>query len=555
MAGCNHTGKMTVVRPWSAGRRFLVLCCLLGVLVMYGVAIWWGELNQDEGWYLYAARMVSEGNLPYRDFAFTQAPLMAYAYAVAYPLVEAGGVLGGRIFTAALGLAALALAVYLARQMARRSGRDPFWPGCMVAAFCGLNLYQVYFSSIIKTYSLAMVFVLGGLLLLDRALALAQREQYRLRVAGYATAGGFLVALAAGTRLSAAFLLPACWLPLAVLWLRNARPSHLGVVLAGLLAGGSAGVFCVFLPFVLLAPQQLVFGLLQYHAGRAVDSGFALLVYKAGFVLRLVQAYWPLLAAGCVSCVVLAANRKECVLASGQPWRIPLWTCFLAVTATHLLSAFPYDDYQVFVMPLVAIAVSLQLAVWLESWSVTERWRIVLAGSILLVLFLSGVSGSMLQGWILGPRDRIWWPLRAESSLGQLRRIGAEYREGLPRSKVSGMLLTQDTYLAVEAGLRVPAGMEMGPFSNFLELSDEDAAFYGVLNRSRLADALASVEAGWAAYSEYGFAILAPDIVPVSREERETYLAILRDRFVRMDTVPAFGQAMTDLHRYKRRDP
>ena len=35
-------------------------------------AIWYGGLNQDEGWYLYSAQMVRAGRLPYRDFFFTQ---------------------------------------------------------------------------------------------------------------------------------------------------------------------------------------------------------------------------------------------------------------------------------------------------------------------------------------------------------------------------------------------------------------------------------------------------------------------------------------------------
>ena len=39
-------------------------------------AVWWGAVNQDEGWYLYASRLVGEGKLPYRDFFFTQGPVL-----------------------------------------------------------------------------------------------------------------------------------------------------------------------------------------------------------------------------------------------------------------------------------------------------------------------------------------------------------------------------------------------------------------------------------------------------------------------------------------------
>ena len=52
-----------------------------GFVVLAFAAVWLGALNQDEGWYLYAARLVSEGKTPYRDFFYTQAPVMPIVYA------------------------------------------------------------------------------------------------------------------------------------------------------------------------------------------------------------------------------------------------------------------------------------------------------------------------------------------------------------------------------------------------------------------------------------------------------------------------------------------
>ena len=34
-------------------------------------AVLFGSLNQDEGWYLYAAQLAGEGKMLYRDFFFT----------------------------------------------------------------------------------------------------------------------------------------------------------------------------------------------------------------------------------------------------------------------------------------------------------------------------------------------------------------------------------------------------------------------------------------------------------------------------------------------------
>ncbi len=45
-------------------------------LLLAALAVVQGRINHEEGWYLYAARRVLEGALPYRDFAYFPAPLL-----------------------------------------------------------------------------------------------------------------------------------------------------------------------------------------------------------------------------------------------------------------------------------------------------------------------------------------------------------------------------------------------------------------------------------------------------------------------------------------------
>ena len=60
-------------------KRLWVLAA--GAFVVLGAAaVWMGGINQDEGWYLYAANLVAEGKVPYRDFAYTQGPVMPFVY-------------------------------------------------------------------------------------------------------------------------------------------------------------------------------------------------------------------------------------------------------------------------------------------------------------------------------------------------------------------------------------------------------------------------------------------------------------------------------------------
>ena len=67
-AGRMMSGMKTSVLLWIMA---LVICAGL-----FSANIFLGGLNQDEGWYLYASRLVSEGKAPYIDFASTQGPVM-----------------------------------------------------------------------------------------------------------------------------------------------------------------------------------------------------------------------------------------------------------------------------------------------------------------------------------------------------------------------------------------------------------------------------------------------------------------------------------------------
>jgi hypothetical protein len=116
-----------------------------------------------------------------------------------------------------------------------------------------------------------------------------------------------------------------------------------------------------------------------------------------------------------------------------------------------------------------------------------------------------------------------------------------------------GVLLTQDTYLAVEAGWSVPAGFEMGPFSYFPGLTTEEARRYRVLNREILSEVLASVEAPLAAFSGYGLGIVSPSMVPMDKGERQNFFALINQRYEQVGQVSAFGQAHTELTLWRRR--
>jgi hypothetical protein len=523
-------------------------------LLLYAASAWFMELNQDEGWYLYAGLDVAAGRLPFIDFASTQGPLMSLVYALAAPFVSAAGVLGGRLFTALLGLLAAGATAWLAGELTgRREGRSV--AALLAFILTGASLYQVGFTTMVKTYALAALLLTSGLALGVRA--------WRTGSLGTAIGAGVAVALAAATRSSALLAAPAIGVGLLLLWSR--RPAGRSRWLwLGFGLGGITMAAAVMLPFALPAWSAFKFGLLEYHAGRAVGGWREGLLYKAGFLIRFVGAYgltWALLV---VTVAIYWVRRARATqpdgVRLGELLSVPhgmVAGALVLVSGVHLAAPFPYDDYQVMIYPaLAALVASLLVDVASRDKGTTggaPRGAAAGLWALLVVSAMLAASSPILQGWFIGQRDRIWWPMRSETSLATLRRAAKVLRD---EGAVPGqLLLTQDIYLAVETGMRVPAGLEMGPFAYCPELSAGEAEERHVLNRAMLLALVQHSPAPLAAFSDYGFAIAAPTITPLPVDEERRLWDTLRARFEPVATVDGFGQGATPLRIFRQRAP
>ncbi len=535
-----------------------------GVAAMYAVAIWFGALNQDEGWYLYAGRLVHEGRHPFRDFASTQGPVMAYLYSLAWPLVRVAGVAGGRLFTALLGALTIVLTACLAYRLAddaETADNEPAYPAGALAALLatgllGLNLYHTYFTSMVKTYGAAGLLTVLGFCGLAGALRNARCAGRAKRVFLLAALAAAAFGIAAGTRLSAGILLPAVWLPLAIDCWRSdtAARRRLLPLLAGMLVGGTLALATVYGPFLLSVPDTLTFGLLDYHAARQVGSTPVLLAYKAGFLLRLCTFYFPVLVIGAIGLAGWLHQRgdRRRPLPPGTSLPLLLWSGIIAVTLVHIAAPFPYDDYQVFIMPCAVLLVAPATARLLRYLPLAASGRLAVVAGMLALMLVHSLSSPLLQTWLVDGRNRIWWPLKTRTALQGLREAAAVVR-ALGEENGNKVLLTQDTYLAVEAGWHVPAGMELGPFCFFPGLGDADAARQHVLNEKRYLDLIAGSAAGVAAFSDWGLAIRSPGIVPVETRQAQRLEQALETHYSLVRRIDNFGQGETPLNIMKRK--
>ena len=493
---------------------------MFAFVVLGAAAVWLGGLNQDEGWYLYAANLLAEGKMLYRDFFFTQGPEMPRYYRTFTWVWGNWGLLGARIFTLTLGVAGIGFATGLARHLAPEGRKGE--AALVTFLLLGCNLYHLYYVAIPKTYALAAMFVMMGFLLL----AVGKKEIFQL-------GAGLVLAYAAGTRISLGALL--CVVGLWLLCSRQWKP------LLWFCVGGFGGLALVYGPYLcdvgaragLLAAQQ-------YHAAR---GGFDL-VWAVGSVSRLVRWYLPVFIV--LGLGVAGKGGSSCT--SGQETASPLYTYtfslhlllwgFLAVFAVQMLAPFPYEDYQVPVMGLLAVyaAVTFVKEGNRPLHDYDSRLRLLL---VLGLCFANSFGSPLLEKWMTNGQDRFWSLKKEKCEMAQLRDVAKRIEAQDPGGKT---LLTQDLYLAIETGRKVPKGLEMGPFAM---LTDEEW--------KKLLTETAPAECRIAALSGYAFAIEPPVCKERSVEKQMEYWSLLKQNYKLVDREEAFGQNATTLLMLKRK--
>ena len=496
-------------------------------------AVWFGGLNQDEGWYLYAAQMVKAGHFPYRDFFYTQGPTMPFLYAVLSPVwgmdSPLHGLLGGRVVTLLLGLLATGCAIALVRMLVPAPRRA--LAGVTVFALLGCNLYHLYFTTIPKTYSLGSLFVLAGFLLI--AHGLRDGASFAGRFSGL-FAGGLSLAFATGTRISLLLILPVVGFAL----LANFRSLRWSFVWFGL--GGVLGLLLTYGPFAFdpLSRQGLL-AAQSYHAARGGFDPF----FVIGSVSRLARGYAALGVVLFAAAFLRSRNEVDVERTGRDPARLVMWMLGLGFAAVFLLqlsAPFPYDDYQVPIMGMLTVLIVAGFIRGLPANRANTgvAWFVVMASAMV------SFSSPLLQEWATYSQDRFWSQKKEMTELAKLRMAGCEVEALDPGGKT---LLTQDLYLAIETGRTVPRGLEMGPFSYFPDLPTEQARKMHVLNRQLMDELLESAPCTIAAFSGYGFAISAPSCRETPFDEQKRNFETLKRHYDLVLSEGKFGQNATTL--------
>jgi hypothetical protein len=418
----------------------------------------------DEGVYLNAGRLVWEGSLPYRDFPFSQAPLIAYVYG-AFTSAFGSSVIVGRALSFVLGLAGVGAAIWIARAHAGRIGT------AIVLLLSIANLPALWVAVTVRTQSLAAPLGMFSVL----ALALPRRGAWSWALSPS------LMLWATGARLThaLAFAALAGWVAV-----RLRRQPRLLAYVAGIL---TAQAVVVFAP-VLAAPRAALFHILMAQSTRGERAAGTLVPFghwaHERFSIFLVPetSFFPIVALALVIAVHLGWKwsrgwRPDLERPLGDPLSAQLTLGLLAalVFVPHVLLSRGFLTYFVASSALLVPAIAIGVV------GIVQR-----AGKF-RPLAAAVVACPLVGGLLAVPVHWNAWIGSGESSFDQFRSVGRELRELAGRDCT---ILTLETALALETGCRVVPGLEYSLFSYFGRLDDDEARARGVLNASLLQEAV-----------------------------------------------------------------
>ncbi len=462
----------------SQGRAGKSIILLLLILVVYAWLAWKyvliGRLNADEGFYCLAAKKAIAGQVPYRDFAYSQMPALPYVNGLVMKIVGFG-YLQQRIVNAAWGLATLAAVFCLGLCTAGR------YAGLVAAWVTATSLFWVHFVCMGKTYAAT------GFFLMLATLGICIPWSYYRKVLLFTAAG----VLAIGCRLTAA---PAVGV-LGVFLILQGRGTRDRIIAAVLPA---AACLALFLPFFLADPENFIFWNVEYHAGTWVDRrGWDAISEH----LWLAPGVLVLMLAGTVGAIAKfrqVNSRQWAVLLAG-----------IVGIATQLSLRSPYGENSV---PYVALG-AVGAAAILTRWGWFKRFRAI-------VLMLP------LLAWP-GPKP-VTEPFILKSLLNS-----AKFVEGY--TSPDKLVLTPYPIVAIEANREVFEGMEMGKFALTSEMPEERARRLHLVTPRMLTELARSGRAAAVVLRSYrsvwNFGYSVPSLRPTNKEELNLFWQAVKQRY------------------------
>jgi hypothetical protein len=416
--------------PALPGGHLLVLVlAVAGYLLVANAYVEHGSPNNDEGFYAEASREAMRGRIPYRDFGYTQTPLLPYIQGTVMRAVGFG-IRAQR----GINVAWTTLAVVLAVMVWRRAGLGPLACAELLLAWF-LCQALIYYDTIGKTYALTQL------------LLLAAASTLYLRIPPHAKLWllSLSCVLAFGCRLTVAPSLVVLWLALAL--------GERGRISRAALVGVPALVALLLLgPFIAADPSNAAFWTLRVHLASVLPR-----IRLEVLVQSLLSA--PAFAVAGIAAFLVLRSRGNGA-AGYAPWITAAgaagWVIAVALPGT-------YSDYATPFLPLLMLGCGCSLA------AAAPRVRLVACGCIVA----ASAGGLLLEHEKFLAGD---YPAAVERVADYVR---MNTRPGDP-------VLTPMPEVAIESGRAVFPLLEMGKFGLTGDMDPRAANARHMLSRDQL---------------------------------------------------------------------
>lgn len=501
----------------------LTILFLLLFVVLSGAYVFVGTLNEDEGWYLYAGKLVYEGQHLYADFMYTQAPLMPYVYGLPQKLFGAGLYLGR--FESLLFAILTAITLVLAARRLKGAAA-----GLFVAAALALSPMVLHHLTVIKTYSLATLLISLALLMLTLRISRVTK----------AVISCALLCLAASVRLSIAAAVPALLLTWLLFDREGWRAFLAGVISAAVVAAAS------FLPFILPNIHNAWFDMIGFHTVTYESSSlFSDLYDKVNNFGSLSDNISLMLMGTALALILFVVGKRVSWLQAvrAKSIYIQIGAILAALLVADMLPKAMRWDYFVVCVPCLVILSGCAVA---RLWELAPDRRIQNAIIAVVAVFLTiNAIGGNHNLDVRGKSLPI-------SEVDNVARFIDQH------VSVQDSIFTMHSFIAIQSRRNLLPGLEMGVFSYYPEWDKETAERYSVIDDDIAREYISDERAAAILVTPEDFRrnSTLKTLDPRSRRENATQmLELIRSHYDLALRVPAFGQWKETLLVYLRRQP
>lgn len=497
-------------RNWIVGSIF-VFAAVMGI-----VHISLGRITGDEGWYLHSARLVVNGKLPYRDFFFTQAPILPYVYGAILKVVGES-YYTGRMISFVFLMAGMGLMLKVCRKLSGPVGES------VAAALVGLNLFVIMQGCSVMTPALTMFLILASVFFMTSSCSPCMRTMLSV----------LFLSVAAMVRLS---VLPA--IILLIIYLYYAEGRKKTILITGI---GTAVISlgALLVPLACAGGARFLFGTLQFHTSSHLPSFGLFLKYKSRFAGGCIAEFMPAILLGSIMTASIIIRFRR------RPWREfiayvkrnHIWAYLgamaLLITLGHFIVTVPWPTYEIMVLPVIAIVISGWIAGRLRSTGAGRNAVLLAITSIIILACLSMPFEEFV--------------VDTSGGLSPIREIIKVCRFIKLNAPQPVKILTLDAGIAYQGNFDLLPGLEMSEFSFFPAWSEEKCRANKVVNSDILIEA---IEKGVPDI----IALRNRDIYMIGGQKPKELVDLIQNKYRWLATAVQYGQFYEPLRIYKRRD-